>query len=173
MKWNARINLTALPDRNDAIDRLIVEPVLAARLMPSEAEHLDIGSGGGSPAFPVRVVRPGFRSVLVESKTRKAAFLREAARNIPVEAVKVESCRLEDLQTPPAAFSLVTIRAVRIDRALLAVVERLVSGGAVVWYLTGPGEAPTFDRPGWAFCSEHELLPEKQSRALCFTWNID
>lgn len=170
-KWNARINLTSLADGDDAIDRLIVEPAMAAGLMPLQAQHLDIGSGGGSPAFPVRVLRPQFRSVLVESRTRKAAFLREAARVIPVEAVTVASCRLEDLPRPRELFSLVTVRAVRIDDPLLATVEGLVAGGAVVWYLTGPGTIPRIERPGWTLQAERGLLPEKQSRVLCFTWN--
>lgn len=169
-KWNTRINLTALRDDDDGIDRLIAEPVLAARLMPIHADHLDVGSGGGSPAFPVRVIRPGFRSVLVESRSKKAAFLREAARTIPTEDVVVESTRLETVSLGRGPFSLVTIRAVRMDDALLDALEGRLSRGAAIWYFTRPGQDPAVQRVGWTPSAEIALL-ENQSSVQCFTWN--
>ena len=170
-KWNARMNLTALRDGADALDRLIVEPVLASRLMPESAQHLDVGSGGGSPALPLRAMRAGFRSCLVESRTRKVAFLREAARCMRLGHVRVEACRVEDLQPPPTLFSLVTVRAVRLDGPLVAAIERLIAPSASLWYFAGPNEA--FEAPGgaWTRVRDEELVGEKQSRVVCFTWN--
>lgn len=173
LKWNTRINLTGLADGDEGIDRLVVEAVMAAQAMPETAEHLDIGSGGGSPALPVRVVRPQYRSVLVESRVRKVAFLREAVRCMPIQGVRVEGCRLDELRSTDPRFSLVTVRAVRVDDLLLRAVEGLVCSGAVLWYFAGPGSALHVDRAGWTCAGEHRLLPEKQSKALCFTWNID
>jgi len=83
-RWNAKINLTALPLRpptDETFDRLFVEPLAAARFLPNEPDvWLDLGSGGGSPAIPLKAVRPKLKLTMVESKVRKAAFLREAVR---------------------------------------------------------------------------------------------
>ena len=64
-RWNAKINLTAfnLAEPNDeAIDRLLIEPLVAAKHLPPRAGTLiDIGSGNGSPAIPLRLAAPGMR----------------------------------------------------------------------------------------------------------------
>ena len=96
--WNEKVNLTAfsLKDAPDeAIDRLLIEPLVAARHLhgshgrtctaPHLGPHprlLDIGSGGGSPAIPLKIAIPSLHLVMVESKTRKSAFLREAVRHL-------------------------------------------------------------------------------------------
>ena len=85
-KWNRRINLTALPldpPSDEAIDRLIIEPLVAARQV-SRADRLaiDVGSGGGSPGIPFHLAKPDVAVVLVEVKVRKSAFLREVVRHL-------------------------------------------------------------------------------------------
>jgi 16S rRNA (guanine527-N7)-methyltransferase len=170
-KWNARINLTALPAGPAAIDKLLVEPVLAARWLPGEGSHLDIGSGGGSPALPIKALRPSFRSVLVESRAKKAAFLREAVRVMALDNVEVVGRRLSECVRPSVAYSIVTVRAVRMDAALLEDVERLASRGASLWYFGGPGDVPTMSGGRWNLLKTFDLLPDKQSRVMCFTWN--
>jgi 16S rRNA (guanine527-N7)-methyltransferase len=120
-RWNRKINLTALelePPTDDAIDRLVIESVVAAQYVrPDEEFVLDVGSGGGSPALPLKLVLPRLRFVLVESKVRKAAFLREAVRHLELRDVDVENRRLEDLARGRRA-DLVTLRAVLLDAAL-------------------------------------------------------
>src|SRR5262245_21627170 len=76
-KWNTTLNLTALqvePASDEAIDRLIVEPVVAAALVdPKDILLVDLGSGGGSPGIPLKVSAPHLQLILVESKARKSA----------------------------------------------------------------------------------------------------
>jgi 16S rRNA (guanine527-N7)-methyltransferase len=98
-EWNRRLNLTALslePLSDEAIDRLLIEPIIAARtIRQSDRRAIDIGSGGGSPAIPLKVMAPWIDMVLVESKVRKAAFLREAVRELGLAGVEVENARFE------------------------------------------------------------------------------
>jgi len=80
-KWNAKVNLTAFRlapgGEDEAIDRLLLEPVAAARYLPADAVTLlDAGSGGGSPAIPLKLAAPQRKLRMVEVKTRKAVFLR-------------------------------------------------------------------------------------------------
>src|SRR5262245_60756251 len=88
-KWNRKIALTSLPveDAGDeAIDRLLIEPVVASKfLIQQRGSALDIGSGGGSPAIPLKLACPGLSLRMVESKTRKAAFLRETVRTLELD----------------------------------------------------------------------------------------
>src|SRR5262245_13707095 len=139
-RWNAKINLTALPLRpptDETFDRLFVEPLAAARFLPDASETwFDLGSGGGSPAIPLKVIRQTLKLTMVESKVRKAAFLREAIRALNLRDASVENSRIEVL---PASFiaaaSAVTVRAVRVDAKLLThAAELLAPGGQLVLF---------------------------------------
>ena len=104
---------------------------------------LDIGSGGGSPAIPLKITAPGASLRMVESKTRKAAFLREVVRSLSLDSTLVEAVRFEELLARPAlhdAFDVVTMRAVRIDRKVLAQVQSFVRPGGALFLFgsTGP-----------------------------------
>src|SRR5688500_2300302 len=98
--WNRKINLSGMDlaePTPEALDRLLIEPVVAARHAPPGAARLiDIGSGGGSPAIPFALAVPGARLLMVESKTRKSVFLREAARALEM-ASEVVASRFEEL----------------------------------------------------------------------------
>jgi 16S rRNA (guanine527-N7)-methyltransferase len=132
-KWNRKVSLTALPleDAGDeAIDRLLLEPVLASKYLPAnDAVTLDIGSGGGSPAIPMKLAVPDISLRMVESKTRKAAFLREAIRTLELTGTSVEAVRLEELLARPTlhdAADVVTLRAVRVDRKRLVELQTFI-----------------------------------------------
>jgi 16S rRNA (guanine527-N7)-methyltransferase len=119
-RWNQKSNLTAFeltPPTDPALDRLIIEPIVASSYVrPTDELLVDIGSGGGSPAIPLRVMAPRLRAILVEARTRKAAFLREVVRQLGLDGVEVENRRFEDLAGPSeirGAADLATVRAVR------------------------------------------------------------
>ena len=124
-KWNAKINLTALTDTDAAIDRLLLEPLAAAAALPSQSNLIDLGSGGGSPAIPLALALGSKRLVMVESRGRKAAFLREAARSTGLTSV-VENARFEDIAsqgTYAGQMDVVSIRAVRPDLSTLLIAK--------------------------------------------------
>ena len=139
-RWNPKINLTALPlhpPSAETFDRLLVEPLVAARyIADSPLIWFDLGSGGGSPAIPIKILRPQARLTMVESRTRKAAFLREAVRELGLANVRVENARFEQASTRWARTAeIVTLRAVRADAVLFsAVVKLLAEGGRLLWF---------------------------------------
>src|SRR5690606_38619474 len=102
-----------------AVDRLLIEPGVAAGYAPAgPLDVLDIGSGSGAPALPFRLALPEARLVMIESKTRKAVFLREAIRELELADTTVEVARFEELLARPELHEgadLVTIRAVRVE----------------------------------------------------------
>ena len=100
-KWNAKINLTAFrltPEGDEgAIDRLLIDPVIAARYVSENTRTmLDAGSGGGSPAIPLKLAASNLHLRMVEVKTRKAVFLREAVRELSLKDTAVENARFEE-----------------------------------------------------------------------------
>lgn len=131
-RWNRRINLTSLPlhDFPDAtIDRLLIEPLVAAPFVDEgQLRWFDLGSGGGSPAIPLKVLRPRAGLTLVESRSRKAAFLREVVRRLELADTSVLTERFEELAQTKAAgrADLVTVRAVRMDDEFFAAMATLL-----------------------------------------------
>lgn len=152
-RWNKKINLTALPlnpPTDQTLDRLIVEPLIAAgRVEASDRLAVDVGSGGGSPAIPLKLAASHLRMVMVESRTRKSAFLREAVRELGLPDVEVANCRLEELTAQGelrGVVDVVTMRAVGPSEALWAEIRALLGpAGRVFWFggvSTGTGYPP-------------------------------
>lgn len=138
-RWNRKINLTALTNEQDAVDRLLIEPVSAAKALPRHSILADLGSGGGSPAIPLALALESPRLLMVESRSRKAAFLREAARAVQLDA-EVEARRFEEVSRLAAyshAFDAVSVRAVRQDDAAMAAAAALLKTGGTVALFAG------------------------------------
>ncbi len=135
-KWNQRVSLTSLPIdiySDEAIDRLLIEPALAAGFLPTPgATVMDIGSGGGSPAIPIKLVAPAIALTMVESNHKKASFLRESIRLLDLARTTLESVRFEELLERPGLrefADVVTLRAVRVDPGTLDAVGILLKPG--------------------------------------------
>lgn len=172
-KWNNRINLTALPvdsAADAAIDRLLAEPILASRLVSrSDQLCVDLGSGGGSPAFPMKVGAPWLQMVLVESKERKSAFLREVARDLAFADVEVRTSRFELLASDPRIASradIVSFRAVRADKGLWEAVAALLKSGGRVFWFGGQLESTTAFGQLLNHQATHQLGPGESSRLV-------
>ncbi len=171
-KWNRKVSLTSLPveDAGDeAIDRLLLEPVLATKYLPRpDAVTLDIGSGGGSPAIPMKLAAPGISLRMVESKTRKAAFLREVVRTLGLAKAAVDAVRSEELLVRPTlheAVDVVTLRAVRVDRKTLAELQSFIRpGGLLFLFGTSAPVAAELAGPHLAPFASHILLSQWGSR---------
>jgi 16S rRNA (guanine527-N7)-methyltransferase len=134
-RWNGRLNLTSLPlgasFPDSTIDKLIVEPLIATRVVGGgRSSWVDIGSGNGSPAIPIRVVWGSGSLTMVESRERKSAFLREVVRQLGFARTQVVSARFEALALTDV--DLVTVRAVRIDHSIEAALARCVRSEGLV-----------------------------------------
>ena len=172
-KWNKTVNLTSVvlePVSDTAIDRLLVEPVLAARhLTAAEGFLIDLGSGGGSPAIPLKIALPGLKLLMIESRTRKSAFLREATRLLELSSTDVFNGRIEEAAVRPdlrETASLVSIRAVRADSELWDSVNSLLApGGRILWFKTA-SDAPGADLGPFAIEATYPLGPTSELALL-------
>ena len=143
-RWNRRMNLTALREDERGLGRLVVEPLVAARRLPVGSRVLvDIGSGGGSPAVPLKLAAGRLALRMVEPKIRKAAFLREVVRRLGLEEVVVETCRHEELVRRAelrGAADVVTVRGVRLGAGALRCLQTLLREGGALLLFVGEGD---------------------------------
>jgi 16S rRNA (guanine527-N7)-methyltransferase len=118
-RWNARINLTAIRNEEEIVTRHFGESLFMARHLfphPSpEAEAsprvIDIGSGAGFPALPLKIWAPHLHLTLIESNHKKATFLREVVRTLTLTNINVINNRAEAIApTPDSQSSEVTPR---------------------------------------------------------------
>ncbi|MEQ1727070.1 MAG: 16S rRNA (guanine(527)-N(7))-methyltransferase RsmG [Vicinamibacterales bacterium] len=160
-RWNARINLTALPVQpptDAALDKLLVEPLVAAPFYPSQAGGwIDLGSGGGSPALPLRLACRSGALALVESRERKCAFLREAVRVLGLERTTVTTARFEVLQVA-SPVDVVTVRAVRVDAEMEGLVCRILRVGGLLFCFGTPLASSNFEIASEAALPDGSLL---------------
>ena len=169
-QWNATINLTALPldtPTDETFDRLLVEPLAAAKHLPTDTPSawFDLGSGGGSPAIPIKIARPALRLTMIESKERKSAFLREAIRALRLTGASVETDRFEVAAGKPefsGTGDIVTVRAVKADAELFDAAGRMLKQGGRL-LLFRPAHSPSADPPGFQRVNTFPLIESPAS----------
>ncbi len=147
LRWNARINLTAVRDPEQIVTRHFGESLFAARVLLGEnagsAEHstlADVGSGAGFPGIPMKLFAPEIDLTLIESQNKKATFLREVIRTLGLKTAEVYCGRAEQWSR---TADLVTLRAVEQFERALPVAAELVSAQGRLCLLIGAGQVPT------------------------------
>lgn len=137
LRWNARMNLTAIRNDEGILSRHFVESIACARALPAGiATLLDFGSGAGFPGIPIALCRPEIAVTLAESQGKKAAFLCEAARVLGI-SVQVHSGRAELLQ---ARFDCITLRAVDSMAEAVQAAGTLLNSSGTIAIMTSQGE---------------------------------
>jgi 16S rRNA (guanine527-N7)-methyltransferase len=143
-KWNRKINLTAIRDEQDVIVKHVLDSLSYIKGFDSAAGQrlLDMGSGAGFPALPIKVARPGISVTLVESVKKKASFLRHIIRTLELAGAEVIDKRTEELHaSTEASYDVVTARAFATMVAALAAGTPFLKTGGLMVLSRGPEEA--------------------------------
>jgi len=159
LRWNARINLTAIRNEEEIVTRHFGESFFLARHLfpasvagapliahfalsgtPSYPRVLDIGSGAGFPALPLKLWAPHIHLTLIESNHKKAVFLREVARALTLTNIDVLTGRVQALAASLSSQAdVVTLRAVeRLETILPQAVTFLAPKGTLALLITTP-----------------------------------
>lgn len=124
-KWNKTFSLTALRDPALAVSHHLLDSLAILPYVKFDS-LLDVGSGGGQPGIPLAIVCPELRITLLDSNSKKTAFLQQAAIELALPNIAVHCGRVEQYQ-PPAKFAAIVSRAfseladfVNLSRQLLA-----------------------------------------------------
>jgi len=116
-KWNTKMNLTASTAWVE-ISWLFEEALWAAVFYPTGGlDHLDLGSGAGFPAIPLKIMRPGMRLRMVEGRSKRAVFLETAAERLGLMETEVFCGRVEEYldRTALQGFDVVSWKGLKLS----------------------------------------------------------
>lgn len=140
LKWNARINLTAIRVPEEIVQRHFGESFFAASHLLGEKSAktaIDLGSGAGFPGVPFALLGPEVEITLIESSQKKSTFLKELIYLLGLKNVKVFSGRAESYSQ---TGDLVMLRAVERFEEVLPLALSLVSSSGRLALLIGTSQ---------------------------------
>jgi 16S rRNA (guanine527-N7)-methyltransferase len=167
LKWNEAINLTAIRDPLEILYRHFCESMFAAAVVSLDNGRLaDVGSGGGFPGLPLKILRPELEVFLVESNVKKATFLAEAVRDLGLTGARVFVSRYEELGEELTPLDIVCSRAVGEFGAFLnwAGSPQIDAKQAILW-IGGRDLDEARQIAGWAW-HEPVQIPQSMRRFL-------
>jgi 16S rRNA (guanine527-N7)-methyltransferase len=167
VKWNARMNLTAVRDPEEMVQRHFGESFFAANHALAQGKVrsvIDVGSGAGFPGVPFAMLAPEVQVTLIESNQKKVTFLRELIFALGLKNVKIFNGRAEDY---PDLSDLVTMRAVeKFERVLPAALD-LVSAEGRLMLMIGSSQIKMAEHVGRQLVwSTPVVVPGGHSRVL-------
>jgi 16S rRNA (guanine527-N7)-methyltransferase len=134
-RWNRKVNLTGLAG-GALVRRLVAEPVWIAHQLQLAGSLLDIGSGNGSPAIPFRISRPLQSCDLIESRVKRAGFLRQVVSSLKLPDVKIHRARFEDIASGLEQPDWVSLQAVALNRRLLEAIRAIAGSTTTIVWIT-------------------------------------
>lgn len=146
LKWNARINLTAIRTPNEIVQRHFGESLFAAKYLLEQQRPqtaIDLGSGAGFPGVPFALLAPDVRVTLIESQQKKATFLKELVHVLGIKNVGVFNDRSENY---PETADLVMLRAVEKFEHALPMAVRLTKATGRSALMIGAGQVELAQR---------------------------
>ena len=133
-KWNKVFNLTSIVDLDDMIHRHLVESLAFVPHLSGTAVA-DIGSGAGIPGVPLAISNPDKHFTLIESRAKRARFLRHVVGELKLKNITVKETRVEKMSLSEA-FDVAVVKAVIDPSKLFGLVEHLLSDNGIILVLT-------------------------------------
>jgi 16S rRNA (guanine527-N7)-methyltransferase len=137
LRWNKKINLTAITAPLDIAAKHFLDALAPAPYIPDHSALLDMGTGGGFPGLPLKVLKPSLCLTLVDATLKKINFVNQVIRSAGLDNARAVHCRAESLNKDPrfaAGFDTVICRAfdtladfVRLARGLIRQDGRLIA----------------------------------------------
>ena len=128
-KWNRTYSLTALREQDKAVSHHLLDSLAILPFVPP-GSLLDVGSGGGTPGIPLAIARPDLQVTLLDSNSKKAAFLQQAAIELGLSNVSVHGGRVEQYH-PAIGFAAITSRAFAELADFVTLTRHLLAPGGI------------------------------------------
>lgn len=169
LAWNDKVNLTAIRDPLEILYRHFCESMFGTVADPMEKGRLaDVGSGGGFPGLPLKILHPGLNVFLVESNVKKATFLAEVIRELGLTGVQVLVRRYEELAEEVAPLDYVCARALGEFPRILqwAQSEQVAAKKVILWI--GANDVPDIQKiAGWEWREPLQVPHSLRRLILC------
>jgi 16S rRNA (guanine527-N7)-methyltransferase len=167
IKHNPILHLVAPAPPEDFAVRHVLESLFVEKFLPETARFADIGTGAGLPGVPLLIVRKDLRGFLIESKIKKANFLREVLAECRLEArAEILNRQFEELVKPDVNF--ITCRALDKFTAKLPKILKW-SKGCELLFFGGTNLGENLEKLGIVF--ERKLIPQSEKRFLFIAEN--
>jgi 16S rRNA (guanine527-N7)-methyltransferase len=166
LRWNRKVNLTAITDPREIVARNFAESFLARRWLGAPQGRLcDVGSGAGFPGLALKLVLPGWDVVLIEPSEKKCAFLAEAVRVLGLRDVEVERCRWKESRIGAGTVNAVSSRALGGYEEFASWGHGILApGGRFILWLGAQDAARLANLNGWKW--DQLAVPGTRERVL-------
>ena len=167
LKWNRTISLTTVTDPIEILKLHFGESIFAVSQVNFDQSRLaDVGSGAGFPGIPLAMAIPSLDVTLIESNSKKCAFLSEVVRELRLPNVKVLRERMENVDSGQHPFDFIAARALGHHNELLAWARKNVSAsGNVVLWLGDVDSRELSRKTDWSWQAP-KLIPGSDRRYL-------
>lgn len=97
IEWTTKTNLTSITDPLEIAVKHFLDSIAPAPIIPPDASLLDIGSGGGFPGIPLKILMPSLSVTLIDASRKKVSFLKHVIRMLDLDNIEACHVRAEDL----------------------------------------------------------------------------
>jgi 16S rRNA (guanine527-N7)-methyltransferase len=135
LEWNRKMNLAGAGSRQRIIKELLLDSLIPAPFLPEKGRLLDIGSGAGFPAIPLKICKPHLNMHLLEPNSKKVSFLKQAIRLMHLWEIEVVRGRIgmDEGILHPEGYHVITARALaRLPQILTWCIPHLLPRGMIV-----------------------------------------
>ena len=146
IKWNKKFNLTRITDPREMALKHYLDSLAPACWIPPSCTLLDIGSGGGFPGIPLKIVNPSLTLTLIDGSRKKINFLKHCLRVLNLaksEALQVRGEELTVDEDTDGGYDVIISRALAsLDEFTQIALPLLAEEGTIVALKgkTDPGE---------------------------------
>ena len=140
--WNRKMNLTAIKDAVSIAEKHFIDAVLVHPLLGGVSRMMDMGSGGGFPAVPLKVLNPDMALTMVDSVRKKVSFLNHVVRTLKLENAVAVHGRVEDLAGDNAhagQYDAVISRGFTRLENFVSLARPMLAPGGSIYALKGEG----------------------------------
>jgi 16S rRNA (guanine527-N7)-methyltransferase len=136
IKWTKKINITTITNPIEIASNHFLDSLVPAQFIPAGSAMLDIGSGGGFPGIPLKVLLPELSVTLIDGSRKKVNFLKHVIRTLELDSIEALHIRAEDLAVDPGymrRFDVIISRALSsLDLFVRLALPLLADGGIII-----------------------------------------
>lgn len=170
--WNKKMNLTTITDPAEIAIKHFIDSIIPVSLIPSQGILLDIGSGGGFPGLPLKVMLPSVTAELIDSSKKKVSFLNHVIRKLGLKNITATHVRAEDhIKNLTTSVDVVISRALSDLKHFMALASPFVSPNGMIVAIKGNIDQQEMDQ-AIEFLNHSHLFGENNYTVRCIEYQL-